>query len=177
MSKQTMYIIVAALVIIIVIAGAAVYLLYYNGDGGTTNPTPTPTPTPNGVADATTLTLSANVTSQGQTTEYNWAGKDLKTLLVLRVDFVTYAYILDAGQQKSWMSMDSGATWTTSTFATDWGTTDVPGFGNQWAEYVAELTNWSGSGDHTYVNAAGETIKLFNIVVNPTIPDSTFAVS
>jgi hypothetical protein len=132
---------------------------------------------PNGVADATTLTLSANVTSQGQTTKYMWVGKDLKAVLTLRVDFVTYAYILDAGQQKSWMSIDSGATWTTSTFATDWGSVDVPGFGNQWAEYVAELENWSGSGDYSYMNAAGETITLFNIVVNPTIDDSTFDVS
>jgi len=177
LNKQMMYIMVVVLVAIIVIAGVAVYLLYYNGDGGTTNPTPTPTPMPNGVADATTLTLSANVTSQGQTTEYMWAGKDLQAVLTIRVDFVTYAYILDAGEQTSWMSMDSGTTWAASTFAADWGTTEAPGFGNQWSEYVDELDNWSGSGEYTYENAAGETITLFNIVVNPTIPDSTFAVS
>ena len=171
-----MYVIVAVLVIVIVGAGAYIYTYY--GNDGTTDPTPTPTPTPNGIADATTLTFSANVTSQGQTTEYNWAGKDLDAILTIRVDFVTYAYILDASQQMSWMSIDSGATWTASTFASDWGTVDVPGFGNQWADSVAELLlYWSGTGGHSYMNTMGETIDLFNISVDPIIPDSTFATS
>lgn len=176
MNKKTMYIIVAILVIVIVIAGAAAYLLSNNGNGGTTNPTPTPSPTVS-VAGAATLTFSANVTSQGQTTTYTWAGTNLTAVMTLRVNFATYAYILDASQQKSWMSSDSGTTWTASTFATDWGTAAAPGFGNQWADYIAQLANWSGSGDYTYTNTAGEAIVLFNIIVNPTIPVSTFATS
>jgi hypothetical protein len=179
LNKKTIYIIVAVLVVVIIIAGAAAYLLSNNGNGGTTNPTPTPTPTVS-VADATTLKFSANVTSQGQTTEYKWQGRDIKSSnLTLRVDFATYAYILDAGQEKSWMSADSGATWTASTFAADWGTVAAPGFGNQWAEYVNHLTtNWNGSDNqYSYANTAGEAIVLFNINVNPTIPASTFTTS
>ena len=70
------------------------------------------------------------------------------------------------------MSTDSGTTWTAGTFATDWSF-----WGTQWTEYVSKLATWSGTGDVSYTNAAGEAIVLFNIVVNPTIPDSTFATS
>ena len=165
-----MYIVVAVLVIVIVIAGAAAYLLYYNGNGGTTDPTPTPTPI--GVADATTLTFSANVTSQGQTTEYNWAGKDIHVNPIIRADFAGYSYFLDASLQTSFSSIDNGATWTQGDFTTDW-----PFWGDQFAQDVAALTQWSGSGDYSFTNAQDEAVVLFNIVVNPTIPDSTFAVS
>ncbi len=178
MNKKTIYAIVAVLVVVIIIAGAAAYVLSNNGNGGTTNPTPTPTPTVS-VADAANVTFSANVTNQGQTTEYKWQGQDIHSgNLTLRVDFATYAYILNAGQQKSWMSTDSGATWKTSTFATDWGTVAAPGFGNQWTDYVDNLAHWNGSdATYSYQDAAGEAILLFNISVNPTIPASSFAVS
>jgi hypothetical protein len=169
MNKKTMYIIVAVLVIIIVVGVAAYALLYNSGGGGTTSPTPTPTV---GVADATTLQFSANVTSQGQTTEYKWYGKDIHANMTIRVDFAGYSYLLNADQEKSWNSTDNGATWTQTNFATDW-----PIWGAQWSSYVNNLTHWSGSGDYKYTDTLGEAITLFNISVNPTIPDSTFTAS
>ena len=172
LKKNTIYIIVAVLVVVIIIAGAAAYVLSNNGNNGTTNPTPTPTPIPNGVANATTLTYSANVTSQGQTTEYKWSGKDVHANMTIRVDFANYAYIMDAGKQKSWSSTNSGVTWTQGNFTADWIS-----WGTQWSGYVDNLTHWSGSGNYTYTNTAGEAIVLFNISVNPTIPASTFATS
>jgi hypothetical protein len=146
-------------------------MLLNNGeDNNGTTPTPTPGPK---VADATSLQFSANVTSQGQTTEYKWYGTNLNSANEkLRVDFVTYSYILDASQEKSWMSTDSRATWTAGTFASDWNS-----WGTQWTDYVSSLATWSGNGDYSYTNAAGEAIILFNIIVNPTLPDSTFATS
>jgi hypothetical protein len=173
-----MYIIVAVLVVVIIIAGAAAYVLSNNGSSNNATPTPTPAPTVS-VADATNLTFSANVTSQGITAQYNWQGQDIHSgNLSLRVDFSTYAYILSASAQKSWVSTDSGATFTASTFASDWGTTTAPGFGNQWADYVDNLAHWDGtSTTYSYTDTAGEAIVIFNIVVNPTIPASTFTVA
>ena len=165
-----MYVIVAVLVIVIVGAGAYIYTYYGNDE--TTDPTPTPTPTPNGIADATTLTFSANITSQGQTTEYTWAGKDVQTNPIIRTDFAVYSYFLDSVQQTSFSSIDNGATWTQGDFTTDW-----PFWGDQWSQDVAALAQWSGSGDYSFTNAQDEAVVLFNIVVNPTIPDSTFEVS
>lgn len=173
MNKKTIYIIVAVLVIIIVVGVAAYALLYNSGGGGTT--TPTPTPTTNGVGDATTLTFSANVTSQGQTTTYNWSGRDIHSSnLTIRTDFATYSYLLDATTEKSWSSTDSGATWTAGNFTDDW-----PFWDNQWSADVDALVgHWDGtSATYSYTNAQGEAIVLFNIVVNPTIPDSTFTAS
>jgi len=168
LNKNTIYILVAVVVIIIVVGAAAVMFLNNGGNNNGTTPTPTPTQS---VADATTLQFSANVTSQGQTTEYKWYGKNLQSDVIIRVDVSTYAYILDEGQQKAWASTDSGATWTTSDYTTDWA-----GWGAQWTEYVDKLANWT-SGDYSYTNTAEESIVLFNIIVNPTIPDSTFATS
>jgi len=170
MNKKTIYAVVAVLVIIIVV-GVAAAMLLNNGNGGTTNPTTSPTPTPNSVGTATTLTFSANVTNAGQTTEYKWSGRDIHANnITVRVDFDVYSYILDAGQQKSWSSADSGATWTQGVYADDW-----PFWNDQWSQNVdALIGHWSGSGDYTYTDTLGETVKLFNVVVNPTIPDSTF---
>ncbi len=171
LNKKSIYIVVAVLIVVIIV-GVAGVLLLGNNNGGNNNATPTPTPKPN-VANATTLTFSANVTSQGVTTEYKWSGKNIhSTNETLRLDFATYAYILDASQQKSWMSTDSGAKWTAGKFADDWAS-----WGPQWTDYVDNLAHWSGSGDYSYTNAAGEAIVIFNIQVNPTIPDSTFSTS
>ena len=147
------------------------YLLNNNGNGGTTNPTPTPTVS---VAGAATLTYSANVTTSGATTEYKWAGKNMhSTNETLRVDFATYAYILDASVQKSWMSTDSGATWTQGVFADDW-----TAWGPQWSANVDNLAYWTSGDTYTYTETAtGATVLIFNIVVNPTIPASTFSTS
>jgi hypothetical protein len=172
LKKNTMYLIVAVLVVIIVIAGAAVYLLYYNGNSGTTNPTPTPTPTTS-VGDAVTLSFSANVTVSGETTTYEWQGTGVHTAPTVRVDLPGYSYILNSTQEESWVSTDNGATWTASDFMTDW-----PFWGNEWSLYVDALTpgHWDGtSATYSYTNSQGEGIVLFNIMVNPTIPDSTFA--
>ena len=170
MNKKTIYIIVAVLVIVIVAAAAGILLMNNN------NPAPTPTPTPttgNGIADATTLTYSANVTNQGATTEYKWSGKNIhSTNITLRVDFANYAYIIDASQNKSWISTDSGATWAASTFTGATG--DWASWEPQWTANVDNLTQWSGTGNAEYTDATGSAVVMFNIVVNPTIPDSTF---
>jgi hypothetical protein len=173
MNKKTIYIIVAVLVIIIVVGVAAALLLMNNG-GGSETTTPTPTPTTNGVGDATTLKFSANVTSQGSTITYNWAGKNIHSSnITIRVDFAGYSYLLDATTEKSWSSSDNGTTWTTGNFTADW-----PAWGAQWQENVDALTgHWSGSGDYSFTDATQAAVTLFNIVVNPTIPASTFATS
>ena len=171
-----MYIIVAVLVVVIIVAGAAAYILSTNGNGGTSSsPTPTPAPTPADVANATTLSFSANVTVSGATTTYEWKGINIHAAPTIRVDLPGYSYILNSTQEKSWSSTDNGATWTQGTFTTDW-----PFWGNEWSLYVDALTpgHWDGiSSTYSYTDAQGQAITLFNIVVNPTIPASTFATS
>ncbi len=150
-----------------IVVGVAGYMLLNNGNNAP-EATPTPTPAPN-VADATSLQFVANVTSQGQTTAYTWQGENIHGAAMIRVDFSTYSYILDASQEKSWISTDSGATWTASDFATDW-----IAWSPQWSDYVANLEHWTGSVEYTYTNTVGEAIVLYSIAVNPTIDPATF---
>ena len=171
MNNKTTYAIVAVIIIIIIVGIAAYAVLNNNIGAPSTTPTPTPSP---GVSTASTLQFNSNLTTQGSTLEHKWAGKNIHTdNLTVRVDILggaagNYSYILDTGQNKSWISVNEGA-WTTSDFTTDWS-----GLGAEWNDYVNHMANWS-SGDVTYQALTGETVVLYNIVVNPTIPDSTFA--
>ncbi len=174
MKKSVMYGIVAVVIIIIIIGVVAAVLLMQQGGGGTNTPTATPTATATAsVGNATTLSFTANITSGGSTIEYKWQGTNVHSANVTaRTDFSTYAYILNASAEKSWASTDSGKTFTASDFKTDW-----PVFGLQWSESVDALTaHWNGT-SYTFTDTLGETVTLSNVVVNPTIPDSTFAVS
>lgn len=176
LAKTAVYAVIAVIIIIIIIIAAAIALGWVNL--GTTNPSATPTATPTtgptsttSVASATNLTFTASVTSQGTTTMYNWTGQNIHSSgPIIRVDFANYAYIMDAGQQKSWDSTDSGSTWTTGNFTADW-----IAWSPQWTDYLNNLAHWTGSGTYSYTNQVGEAIVLSNIVVNPTIPASAFA--
>lgn len=168
-----MYAIVAVVIIIIIVIAAA-FALNLFGTPGTTNPTATPSPSASpgaSVASATNLTFTAAVTSAGTTTNYNWKGQNIHSSgPLIRVDFANYAYIMDAGEQKSWDSTDSGATWTTGNFTADW-----IAWSPQWTNYVDNLAHWSGSGNYQYTNPTGEAIVVSNIQVDQAIPTSAFA--
>ena len=172
MKKSAIYAIVAVIVIIIIVVAAVILFVPGIIPGPTPSPTPTASTSPGAeVANATTLTYSANVTTNGETIEYKWAGKNIHDANeTLRVDFANYAYILDASVQKSWMSTDSGATWTEDVFADDWTS-----WSPQWSANVDNLAHWTEGDTYTYTETATEaTVLMFNIVVNPTIPDATF---
>lgn len=170
MNKSSIYAIVAVVIIIIVVAGAAAW--YYTGNNGNNEATPTPTPPPSAVADATTVSFNADVTSAGTTTTYMWQGKDIHSSSVtFRVDLEGgYAYILNAGTQTAWESTDSGATWTAGVFADDW-----LAWGATFQDYLDNLAHWNGS-DATYSidDATIGSAVVSDIVVNPTIPAATF---
>ncbi len=180
MNKNTTYIIVAVIVVIIIVAGAAAFLLMNNGNGGT-SPTATPTatasPTVEGVS---TLQFDVAETTSGVTLNYQFSAKNMNSdteHLVVRMDILdasgNYFYIVDTGAEKSWLSMDDGATWTESTTYADDYAMVVDAFNG----YVEQLTgHWTG-GDYTYTNTAGSEIVISNITPDATLPDSTFATS
>ncbi len=181
LNKNTMYLIVAVLVIVIVIAGAAAYLLSNNGNGGTTNPTPTPVPTVS-VADATTLQFNLAETSSFGTLNYMFSAKNMNSdtsHIVVRMDIIdpsaNYTYVVDTGQEKAWLSLDDGATWTVEADYTADYTMVVTAFN----DYITNLeANWNGSDlTYTYTASSGSTILISNISLNPTLPELLFATS
>jgi archaellin len=171
MKKNLMYAIVAVIVIIIVIV-AAVFALGLIPTGSTPQATPTPTAA-TGVADASSIIFSSNITSSGTTTTYKWQGINIHTTanVTFRVDLEGgYSYILNVANETAFESTDGGVTWTTGDFATDWAA-----WGSTWQDYLDNLTHWNGT-DATYTidDATIGSALVFDISVNPTIPDSTF---
>jgi hypothetical protein len=176
MNKKTMYIIVAVLIVIIIVGAAAAYVLMNPGNGGTPSPTATPTTAPT-VVGASTLQFVVTENTSGAIVNYEFAAKNVNTSTVeVRVtipsDAGNYTYILNAGTEKSFISMDEGATWTASTFATDWESV-----GATFESTVTKLVSWNGH-DATYsFSTATSSDVVSHIVVNPTLADSLFATS
>ena len=168
MKKNTMYEVVAAVVIIIAVAAVAGYYLLINTGGGTPD-----------VETATSLQYNADVSYQGATaTVFTWTAKNVgASNMVLRIDLSggesgNYTYIMDHGAQTVWWC--NNGTWTdlSSDFTNQWNT--WVGTGKQWTSNLDALTtNWSGTGDCTYEGAT-TTIRIYNVVINPTLADSLF---
>jgi hypothetical protein len=176
MNKKTIYLVVAVIVVVLVVGVAGVMLL--NGNGGTTNSTPTPTPAPSvTVSDATGIQFSANQTTEGVVVGYTYTCKNLNAAdEAVRVDMClaegNYSYIIDLGTQKSYASIDGGATWTETTFADDCTNYVTP-----FHAIVDKLVANSNSGaDYSYTDN-GSTYDVYCIAVNPTIDSSIFATS
>ncbi len=78
-------------------------------------------------SQASTLQFSVNetVTATSDVVAYQYSCKNFNTSTeVVRVDMNlgaagNFSYIVDSSAQKSWVSMDNGATWTASVFADD----------------------------------------------------------
>jgi hypothetical protein len=175
MNKKTLYIVVAVIVVVLVIGVAGVILLGNNG--GTTNSTPTPTPSAT-VVGATSVQFSVNetTTATGDIVGYTFRCKDYNTSTeVVRVDLcisgANYSYILDAGQQKSYASLDGGATWTASTFSSDWTS-----YGTVFNTFVDKLAAAGNINDQTYTTST-TSVSIYCTVVNGTIDNSVFATS
>lgn len=168
-----MYIIVAVLVVVIVAAGAGAVLLNNNTNS------PNKQNTAVNIADATSLQFTVNDTSQGTITPYQFAGANIGTAnMTIRVDLpscnpggANYTYVLNAGTQSAWNTTSNGA-WMTDNFNTAW-----PLWGNMWSGYVSKLDCWNSTATYSYTASSGDSITIFDIHINPTLPSSTFQTS
>jgi FlaG/FlaF family flagellin (archaellin) len=168
--KGVSLVIIGVVIVAVVVIGVVAYWALTN-TGGEENPTPTPTPTPtSGIADATSLQFDVSTSEKDVTFQV----KNLGTSeILMRVgetysDGSSFVYIMDQAEQKAWANFDGSWTDVSSDFSTYWDTWQPSLNG-----YVAELANWSGTGDYE-IQAGGETQTISNIVVNPTLADSLF---
>ena len=171
MEKRMLYALVAVVIIVVVVAVAGAYVLMNRGGSGITYT----------VSNATSLQYNAEVTYPGGIPVlFNCAAKNVgATDMVLRIDILggasgNYTYIMDHGTQTAWVS--SNGTWTDFSidFANQWNT--WVGTGTRWTSDVNALsTNWSGTGDYTYIGSkTGATIRIYNVAINPTLADALF---
>jgi hypothetical protein len=195
-SRKTLLAVLLIVVVVVVIVG--VYLATMNNAGTDTSATPTPAPTatsgPTGsssptatpaptstgvdVADASSLQYSVDATSGGVSQgSYTYYGKNAGTAnFMMRIDYTDDtgaqgAFIINSAEQKAWSYSDG--TWTDISEAY---TMQYDTWNTLWQGYVGSLSAWNGIGDYTY-SANGDSVRIYGVMVNPSLPDSLFTPS
>jgi hypothetical protein len=201
MKGKTLAIIVIGIVAIAAIA-AGVYFATQGGTGtstpspsptstpspaptGTATVTPTPTgtsvatasPTPSGtggdVSSASSLAYSVSVTEGGQTQGYTYRAKNVGTSnLMMRIDYTDTSgelsiYIINGAQTKAWVYSEGEWEDVSAAYQIQYST-----WNSLWQGYVNNLAGWTG-GDKTYTEE-GVTVRIYDISVNPSLPDALF---
>lgn len=178
-----MILMVAVVVIVVAVAAGAAIYLTQNPSTPNTNPTATPstsetqTPAPsngNGIATATSLKYSVSLTENGAVKGiYTFQGKDADTTSPsIRIDFTEgeeeTIFIFNGPQKQAWTY--SGGEWVdiSSYYDQQYQVWDI-----LWKGYVNSLAAWTGTGDHSYTQD-GQTVRIYDIQVNPTLADSLF---
>jgi len=192
--------IVAIVIVAIVVLAVGVFLAMQGGTGGnapsaspsptatlpgsTATPAPTGTstatvtPTPGGnggnVAGASSLQYSVTVTEGGETQGYIYRAKNMGTSqpLMLRIDYTDSSgelsiYIVNGVQQKAWTYSDQEWIDVSETYTAQYSAWSQIHLG-----YVGSLSGWT-SGDWTYT-AEGTTVRIYDVSVNPSLPDALF---
>ena len=163
-NRKTM-IALGVIVIIVVAIVVGIFLVTRGGGGGGG--------TGGNVAGASSLQFSADVTASGNTTTYTYYAKNIGTSnAMLRIEGTSsegnFIYIINGAQQQAWIYADGEWTDLSSYFSDYWSTwnSTFTGFKSNLASH--------GSG-YTYTDpSTGDTIKIYNVVVNPSLADSLF---
>jgi hypothetical protein len=144
-------------------------------------PAPTTSPTSSGcgsnVAGASSLQYTVSITNSSGAVQGSWTyyAKNAGTNnLMLRIDYTdstgeNFVYIVNGVQQKVWY--ETGGQWTD--LSADF-TSQQTAWSGTFTGYRDNLANWSGTGDRTYTDPYGDTVRIYNISVNPSLADSLF---
>jgi hypothetical protein len=198
--KKNRKALIAILVIVLVVVVIAGAYLATRGNGNTNpnatptptfNPNATPTPTANpsatsnpstsgtgaNVAGATSLQFTVSITnsSGGSQGSYTYYAKNAGTAnQMVRIEWTdpsggSSVYIVNGALQKVWV--ETGGQWTdlSSAYASQ-----SSSWNSAFLGYKNSLTSWSGIGDWTYTDPNGDTVRISNVNVNPSLPDSLF---
>lgn len=198
-SKRSRKSLIPILVVVIIVLALLVGIYLATGGMGTNNsvtPTATPnsgvtatpisgtTPTPTisgtgaNVADASSLQFTTSITNSAGVLQgsYTYYAKNAGTAnMMMRIEMTdpssgsNIVYIINGALQQAWMQI--GGQWTdlSSTF-----TSELSSWDTTFKGYQNNLADWSGIGDWTYTSPTGETIRISNVSVNPSLPNSLF---
>ena len=187
-------IIVLIIVVILAVSAIAVYLAMSGGpsdgaatdttnNGGTTDTTNdggTTDTTNNGgttvdVSGASSLQFKVTVDpADAESMDYTYSVKNAGTSsLMMRIEMQSagesFIYIINGAQEKVWIY--SGDEWIDFSQA-------YPDYWETWnaamQDYQNTLIDWTGAGDWTYTTPNGDTVRIHNITINPSLADSLF---
>ena len=81
----------------------------------------------------------------------------------------SFIYIINGAQQKVWVY--SSGEWMdfSEMYPTYWET-----WNSAWQGYHESLIDWTGYGGWTYSTPNGDSVRIYDIRVDPSLPDSMF---
>ena len=93
---------------------------------------------------------------------------------MIRVEFTdpsysNWIYIVNGATKQFWISTNGEWADLSSVYASQYATW----FGI-YNTYKDNLASWAGFGDYTYTAPDGSSVRIYDISVNPTLPDSLF---
>jgi len=175
MNKKGISWVIIAIVIIavVVVGGVAYWAMTSTGDGNGGNGG-------NGGEDvytaqnATSLEFKVSAAIGGMDESYAFMAKNLGTSeVMLRVEQVSggeeFVYIMNQAQKTAWAYYAGEWTEVTGQFSTYWDDLWAPAL----EEYQTQLADWEGTEDWEY-NVGGDSYRVYDIVLNPTLEDSLF---
>jgi len=161
-----MLVIAVVVVVVIAVVIAGVYLAMSGGGGGGGGGG-------NGISTATSLQFSVDVSGGSSTGTYTYYVKNAGTAnMMIRIEGssagTSFAYIVNGVQQMAWAYDGSNWTDVSSTFSSQWSS-----WNSTWTGYAKNLATWT-SGDWTYTDPQGNSVRIYSISVNPSLADSLF---
>jgi hypothetical protein len=191
MSKTVIVVIIVA---ILAVSSIAVYLAMSGGtsdgtatdttnnggttdttNGGTTDTGNQDTGTTVDVAGASSLQFKVSVKpADAESMDYTYSVKNAGTSsLMMRIEMQSadgsFIYIINGAQEKVWIY--SGDEWIdfSDAYPTYWETWNAA-----MQDYQNTLIGWTGAGDWTYTTPNGDSVRIYDITINPSLPDSLF---
>ena len=124
-----------------------------------------------GIAGASSLDYKCDLTSPTGTLTYRFRARNIGTAnMDIRVDMADIVYILSGSQREGWVYV-----------AGQWMSFSDMGynFDEQWNQYVGSLEQYTGylsgwTGGEWSGTFGGITYRIYDIQVNPSLPDSLF---
>jgi hypothetical protein len=80
-----------------------------------------------------------------------------------------FIYIINGAQEKVWMCTDGEWMEFSEMYQSYWET-----WNSAWQGYRTNLLDWTGYGDWTYTTPDGDSVRIYDINVNPSLSDSLF---
>jgi hypothetical protein len=167
-------IVVIIVAILIVSSIAAIVVLSGNGgtndngsgDGGGTEAT---------VESASSFQFKVSLDpAESDSITYEYSLKNAGTSnLMMRIEMesagVEYIYIINGAQEKVWTCSNGEWMEFSELYQTYWET-----WTTAWEGYRTNLLDWTGYGDWSYTTQNGDSVRIYDISINPSLSDSLF---
>ena len=127
------------------------------------------------VEGASSLQFKVNVNpADSESIEYTYMIKNSGTSnLMMRIEMESieedFIYIINGVQEKVWIYSDGEWMDFSELYPTYWET-----WNSAWQGYRTNLLDWTGYGDWSYTTPNGDSVRIYDITINPSLSDTLF---